>query len=154
MDDDRHTPALSEQGLKHSAAVGKPTAKLIKVKVTKTGGSGNNVDCTIEPDDPGSGPYVSGNKIGLPNNNGPFRIQFRLTNVDWDPNNPFTTRVNNCPSPGAKTNYDEQIFLQSPNGKSLTILNLNGLDPCEIHYRMNFSDGTSCDPIMDNGGNT
>jgi hypothetical protein len=154
MDNDGNTPPMSEQGLMHSAAAGKPTAKAIKVKVTKTGGSGNNIDCTIEPADPGSGPYVSGNRIGLPKNDGPFRIEFTLTNLEWDPDNPFTTRANNCPPVGAKANYDEQIFLQSPKDKSLTIVNLNAFDPCEVHYRMNFSDGTSCDPIMDNGGNT
>jgi hypothetical protein len=135
--------------------MGKWITKPIKIKVKKKGVvSGKEIECDILPDDPGSNGYVTGNKIKLPKDDGPFRIQFKLDGLEWDEDNPFNTSRNGCPPAGGKTNDDAQIFLQPATQNSLTILNLNDGDECQIHYRMNFADGTYCDPIMDNGGRT
>jgi hypothetical protein len=129
---------------------GKDNASPIKVHVHKVSQTGQKVECQILPD-AGYEHYVSNNEINLTENGGPFRIEFRLEDpLEWDGADPMNTSQAGCP--GKHTNDDQQIFLQSPNGKFLTILNLNGGDPCTIHYRMNFLDGSYCDPIMNNGG--
>ena len=132
---------------------GGPNAGLIKVAVKKKPGSPGTgeIQCTIKPES-GSNPYVADNVINLPENGGAFRIQFRLEGLDWNHNEPFYSSQAGCPD--HKTNDDTQIFLQAPNGKFLTILNLNGGAACQIHYRMNFTGGIWCDPILNNGGNT
>jgi hypothetical protein len=146
MTEDMRRPGHSE----HQGLANKDNATAVKVHVRKTGENGHQIQCEILPD-PGSEGYVSNNEINLTPNGGPFRIQFRLEDpLDWDTAEPINTSQAGCP--GKHTNDDQQIFLQSPNGKFLTILNLNGGDPCTIHYRMNFADGTYCDPIMNNGG--
>lgn len=133
---------------------GDPNAGLIQVWVTKTGTGPqqNEIQCSVTPK-PGSEHYVNGNRIGLPSYGGPFAVEFELKSpLDWQATDPFDTQKGTCPQRG--TNCNDQIWLQPPNGRKLTILNLNGGSRCEVHYRMNFADGSWCDPIMDNGGNS
>jgi hypothetical protein len=136
------------------AILAKWITKPLKVLVKPTGAiHGHEIECELEPGDNASRPYVTKDTIRLTKDEGPFRVQFLLDDLEWDEDNPFnTTRAAGCPPAGAKTNDDEQIFLQPANGKSLTVLNLNDGDACKIRFRMNFADGTYCDPIMDNGG--
>ena len=131
-----------------------PNATVIDVLVAKTGTGShpNEITCSITGK-PGSEHYVTGNKISLPSFAGPFEIKFQLAgDLDWQDHDAFNTQKGNCPPRG--THCKDQIWLQPPNGKELSILNLNGGQKCKVHYRMNFADGTYCDPIMDNGGNS
>lgn len=143
-----------EKGRSRQINPGDPNAGLIKVWVEKTGAGPepNEILCSITPK-PGSEHYVSHDKIELPSYGGPFAIEFELRPpLDWQAADPFDTHKGSCPPRG--DNCNDQIWQQSPSGKNLTILNLNGGSKCEIHYRMNFSDGSWCDPIIDNGGNS
>ena len=144
----------SNEGRDRHIAQGSPNAGLIEVWVEMLGpGPGTNeVLCSITPK-PGSVHHVSKNKISLPSYGGPFQIKFELKSpLDWETSDPFDTQEGTCPERGSHCN--DQIWMQSPNGKTLSILNLNGGSRSEIHYRMNFANGTWCDPIMDNGGNS
>jgi len=139
-----------------AVAMGKRITKPIKVLVTPNGGSnGKQIDCDLAPGDNASRPYVTKDKVTLTKDEGPFRIEFELDGLYWDEDNPFnTSRAAGCPPGNKKTNDNEQIFLQPANGRSLVVLNLNDGDACRIQFRMNFADGTYCDPILENGGRT
>ena len=157
MDDEDHGQS-GARGPKPQIAAGKWITKPIKVIVTPTGGGhGNQIDCDLTPGDHASAPYVpTTDKISLPQNDGPFRIEFELAgNLEWDEDNPFnTSRAAGCPLASKKTNDNEQIFLQPADKSTLTVLNLNDGNAAKIQFRMNFSDGTYCDPILENGGRT
>jgi hypothetical protein len=127
--------------------------KTIAVVVKEVSRSGHNVTCSIQPDNGASAPYVSNDTITLPEREGPFRIRFRLDGLDWDSAEPMATRRGGCPQ-GKKGNDNEQIFLQPPVKREMTIVNLNAGEPCTIHYRMNFTNDDYCDPIMINRGLT
>lgn len=126
---------------------------MIKALVREVDRTGDEIICEILPDGGSSATYVRNNLITLPAGEGPFRIRFRLEGLAWDPDHPIATAKGKCPA-GKKANENEQIFFQLPNDRDLTIINLNAGDACQVHYRMNFDDGTYCDPIMDNGGNS
>jgi hypothetical protein len=143
---DKHDQCETEQ-----SGAAPPNANVIKVRVEKRSENGKEYECDILPDDHQSGPYVSNNVITLPNKGGPFRIKYRLVNLDWNTADPFWSKKSGCPN--GKGNDEEQIFLQPPNGREMAILDLNEGDKCQIHYRMNFQGGYFCDPIVDNGGN-
>jgi len=125
----------------------------VKIRVEPDGGpKGKDQKCHIK-DDGGTHPSakVKDNKITLDAKAGPFIIEFKLTgNLDWAEKNPFLVKKGECPGEGEFER--EQIWIQPPDGKKLTVLDLNSGKGCELHYRMNFADGTSCDPIIENGG--
>lgn len=153
-----HGPKGKGNGPSPAAAMGKWITKPIKVVVTPNGTvHGNQIDCDLSPGDHASRPYVpTTDSIRLPQNDGPFRIEFELAGgLEWDPDNPFnTSRAAGCPAGSKRTNDNEQIFLQPADPSTLTILNLNDGDAARIQFRMNFANGTYCDPIMENGGRT
>jgi hypothetical protein len=153
-----HPGEGSEHGPQPAVAMGKWITKPIKVIVTpKAGGNANQIDCDLTPGDHASAPYVPDtDTIKLPVNEGPFRIQFELAGgLEWNEDNPFnTSRAAGCPPGNKKANDDEQIFRQPADKTTLTVLNLNDGNPIRIQFRMNFANGTYCDPIMDNSGRT
>ena len=144
----------ADEGRSRHFARGGPNAGVIEVLVTKTGDGQkpNEILCSITPKR-GSEHYVNNNTITLPGYGGPFEVIFDLVEpLEWQESDPFDSQKGTCPPRGGSCT--DQIWLQPPNGSSLSVLNLNGGSPCEVHYRMNFADGTWCDPIMDNGGNS
>lgn len=124
----------------------------IKVKVTPRGAvpPTGEVLCDIDPISVGGG-KVQNNKISLDAREGPFCIQFKLDNsLDWS-SDPIWVQLDDCPD--TSCSEPDQIWVEkTPKNKILTILNMNVGNPCELHYRLNFTGGRFCDPIMDNGG--
>lgn len=125
----------------------------IKVKVTPIGPipPTGEVPCDITPIGTPGGGSVQNNKIKLDATEGPFCIQFDLDNrLAWDAD-PIWFRKNSCPN--NSSSKPGQIWVDdTPEGSVLTVMNMNVGAPCELHYRMNFTGGRSCDPIMENGG--
>lgn len=95
---------------------------------------------------------LQSDKIVLDPGEGPFCIELKLDgSLDWDQAEPLWIQEGACP--GSNQIASQQIWLdRKPNGKTITLLNMNVGNPCELHYRMNFSEGYYCDPIMQNGG--
>ena len=125
----------------------------IKVKVTPSGTipPTGEVPCDVTAiGNPGGG-SVQNNKIKLDPTEGPFCIQFDLDNrLDWDAD-PIWIKKNNCPN-NASSEPDQIWVDNTPDNGVLTIMNMNVGGPCELHYRLNFTGGRYCDPIMENGG--
>lgn len=135
-------------------APGSSNATNIEVWVKKTGDGKkpNEIICSITPK-AGSEHYVSNDTITLPSFTGPFQITFDVVEpLEWQDHDPFNTEKGNCPARGGTCK--DQIWLQPADGSELSVLNLNSGQKCKVHYRMNFADGTWCDPVMDNGGNS
>lgn len=125
----------------------------IKVKVTPRGAipPTGEVACDIDPNGPVGGGKVQNNKISLDAGEGPFCIQFKLDNsLDWDAD-PIWVQLNTCPT-GQCSEPDQVWVDKTPENRVLTIMNMNVGGACELHYRLNFTGGRFCDPIMDNGG--
>jgi len=128
----------------------------IKVHVTPQGAlppGGGNVPCDITAVGNVGGGRVEDNHIILNATEGPFCIRFVLNHagLNWDVNDPFWVSANSCPT--GPSSVSEQVWVNpSIQNKTLTILNMNVDQRAELHYRLNFLNGYSCDPIMDNGG--
>ena len=125
----------------------------IGVKVTPTGAipPTGDVPCNITAIGAPGGGSVQNNKIKLDATEGPFCIQFELDKaLDWD-TDPIWIKKNKCPkSAGGEP---DQIWVDpTPEDGVLTIMNMNVGNACELHYRLNFTAGRFCDPIMENGG--
>jgi hypothetical protein len=115
-------------------------------------GAQTQIDCQLlEISTSGKGHLKSG-KIELEQGEGPFCIQLKLAGaLDWDTRDPLWIEEGQCP--GSSKVASQQIWVdRTANKKAVTLLNMNVGSPCELHYRMNFSDGYFCDPIMSNGG--
>ena len=122
----------------------------IDLTVTPQNKNGNDVQCSI------SGPteFMDGQAIKLPLSEDEYRLKFRLADggrvkVDWDNGNPFATKKGGgCPD---KHEKDDQFHGIQANGDTVTVI-ANGQDrKSVVHYRMNFADGSSCDPMIKNG---
>jgi len=125
----------------------------ISVNVTPKGAipPTGDVPCDITAKGNPGGGSVHNNKIKLDDTEGPFCIQFHLDNkLDWDAD-PIWIKKNVCPN-NASSEPDQIWVDKTPQGQVLTIMNMNVGSPCELHYRLNFTGGLSCDPIMENGG--
>ena len=113
---------------------------------------GSPVECELR-ELGSSGPgRLKGGKIELDAGEGPFCIEFKLSgNLDWKAGDPVWTDERQCPASGQTAS--QQIWVdRNPDKKSLTLLNMNVGASCDIHYRLNFTDGYYYDPIMSNGG--
>lgn len=108
-------------------------------------------NCTLTQKSAGQHGRLVGQDIELDSQQGPFVIKFELDNsLDWDANDPFWIRQGSCP--GSKQIDNKQIWAGDAKGKSVTIMDMNVDAPCTLKYRMNFDDGTYCDPVIENGG--
>lgn len=124
----------------------------VKVKPSGTIPPTGEVPCDIK-DAGSSGGRVEGNKIKLDDGEGPFCIQFVLDNdLEWATNgDPIWIQKDACPQDACSV--PDQIWVdKTPKNGILTIMNMNVGDRCELHYRLNFTDGRFCDPIIENGG--
>ena len=108
-------------------------------------------DCTLTQRSAGANGRLVGQNIELDPTYGPFLIKFVLDqNLDWNNQDPLWIRQGACP--GSKQIDSQQIWAGSAQGKSVTIMDMNVAAACTLKYRMNFSDNTFCDPVIENGG--
>jgi hypothetical protein len=145
-----------------SCEVASGLAKKIKVKVVmdKDGVCWNYA---LEADDNASDPYVkAGNKIDMGSGPGSgAEIEFRLQGkagqkLDFQPGDPIWIAVGSCP-PAPTPTWPAGVSLVSCTNDKLTIADENRNPAADLHYRLNFVDSTtgqplSWDPIIRNGG--
>jgi hypothetical protein len=130
----------------------------IKVKVTPSGTipPTGAVACDIRAVGNPTGGKVEKNKIELFEGEGPFCLQFDLDNrLEWATQGDLIwIQKNACPEDTCPV-PDQMWIDKTPNNRVLTIMDMNVGEPCTFHYRLNFSDGRYCDPVIENsGGNT
>jgi hypothetical protein len=153
----RHAPgkgkAASAFSFGGGAASGSSSLETIVIEVSPNGPPDGNGErqCTLTQRSAGPHGRLNGQDVELDPTYGPFLIKFELDNsLDWDSNNPFWIRRGSCP--GSKYVDHKQIWSGGAKGKVVTIMDMNVDAPCTLRYRMNFDDGTYCDPIIENGG--
>lgn len=127
----------------------------IKVKVTPIEPipSTGEVACNITVLGSAGGGHVAGNRIKLDPEEGPFALQFDLDHrLDWATQGDLIwLQEDSCPT-GA-CSVPSQIWVdETPNNRVLTIMNMNVGERCVLHYRLNFTNGRFCDPVIENGG--
>lgn len=108
-------------------------------------GSDNEIECDI------SGSGVHDDAIFLPKD-GDYEITFNLdraAQVDWD-QDPFCAQLKKCPRPGTGSHGLMKVKQGSVTAKSFVVEAKAGPTPARrvFHYRLNFSDGSTCDPII------
>jgi hypothetical protein len=110
------------------------------------------IQCTLEQQGNSNGGGLKGQVIELDYGAGPFCIRFKLEGgLDWRAGDPFwVCKGSACPPPNALD--ATQIWLdKNPKNKIVSILNMN-IDPCTLHYRLNFDGNLHFDPEFKNGG--
>jgi hypothetical protein len=127
----------------------------IKVKVMPSGTipQTGEVACNLTVLGNTGGGKVTGNNIELDHAKGPFALQFDLDrSLDWATSGDLiwllegSCPMDVCPVPN-------QIWIDNtPRNRVLTIMDMNTGPKCELHYRLNFTDGRYCDPVIENGG--
>jgi|SRR6478609_7129341 len=118
----------------------------VTVSVTPQSTNGTEVVCNF------SGGAVTDDAIFLGLNE-PYDLTFNLVNgpggaYTFDTNNtPFCNQSNHCPAPNAPIKKPYSLN-PTPTANSITV----HVDPVPsrsvTHYRLNFSGGYSCDPII------
>ena len=127
----------------------------IKVRVTPRGAipPTGEVVCDITLVGNAGGGHVANNTITLDPDEGPFALQFDLDHrLDWAAQGDLIwLQENECPEDACPV--PSTIWLsQTQNNHVLTIMNMNVGAACDLHYRLNFTDGRYCDPVIENGG--
>ena len=127
----------------------------IKVKVRPANGipPTGEVACDITVVGNSSGGKVENNKITLDRGEGPFCLQFDLDHsLEWATDvDPIWLQKDSCPDNACSV--PDQIWVdKTPRKGVLTIMDMNVGDGCELHYRLNFTEGRYCDPVIENGG--
>jgi hypothetical protein len=114
-------------------------------------GKATEIECVLKPlGNATHGRLKPDGKIQLDSGFGPFCIQFTANGLDWADSEPFWIRQDQCPK---NAHVAAPIWIEEKaNGKTITLLNMNVGDACELHYRMNFKGDFYCDPVMENGG--
>jgi hypothetical protein len=125
----------------------------IKVYVTPQLQQEDAVFCEINRPSGTPARFLRGGVVKLPPG-GHYEINFILregevAGLEFDANDPFCSDPNTCPAPGMN---DPQFT--NPRRTEATIVKVNA-DPVQpknaVHYRLNFSNGSYCDPIIING---
>lgn len=114
----------------------------VSVKPTGVAVNGNEVECDLK------GAEVTDDAIFLPQS-GDYDINFKLDAAgaaSWDTNDPFCAKNGKCPPPKAAAHG--QVTLKSVSAKTLTVTAKAPGQRNVVHYRLNFADGTTCDPII------
>lgn len=127
----------------------------IKVKVAPIGPvpQTGEVHCNITVLGNTGGGKVVNNRITLDPGKGPFAIQFDLDrDLDWATQGELIwVDMTQCPI--GSCSVPSQIWVdQTPRNRVLTIMNMNVDPPCDLHYRLNFTDDRYYDPVIENGG--
>jgi hypothetical protein len=125
----------------------------INVYVTPELQQGDAVFCEIDRAPGTPGHFVRGGAVKLPAG-GQYEINFilqtgQVPGLEFDANDPFCSDPNTCPAPGQNDGQYTNPRVTAPT--TLTV----DADPAPprnaVHYRLNFSNGTYCDPIIING---
>jgi hypothetical protein len=114
----------------------------INVSVTPTGKNGDEVECDI------TGREVIDDAIFLPKAN-TYVINFDLDPAaaeNWNLQNPFCANNGKCPALNAAPHG--HFTVQRVSNKQLTVEARPPAGKSVFHYRLNFSDGGTCDPII------
>ena len=119
------------------------------VTITPTAVNGTDVDCEI------SGADVVDGAIFL-NKDDTYDLTFQLQGgggvgvAEFDHSNPFANRNAQCPGANAKPQPPCAVTVNpgAPQYDSFTVRVSPTGNKGVTHYRMNFADGLSCDPIM------
>lgn len=126
----------------------------IKVQVTPLLRQGTSVYCDIDAAPGTPGKFVKGGNIKLPAG-GEYDLTFELqpgnvSGLQFNSSDPFCSDSNNCPQMGQQ---NSQYSNATANGTTLTVHAKPAQPKNACHYRLNFADGSSCDPIIINGEN-
>ena len=73
-----------------------------------------------------------------------------MDDASWDQNDPFCARPGKCPRPGHPTHPHMGVKAGSITAKAFTVQAREEHPPKRrvFHYRLNFADGRTCDPII------
>lgn len=117
----------------------------INLKVTPGAKIGQN---ELECDITGHKDYVVDDAVMLPHDKD-FKLVFELdqnAQVKWDRNNPFGAKTGKCPPTNAQAH--SHIKKTSVNDRTLEVEARAPNKRSVVHYRLNFDDGSTCDPII------
>jgi hypothetical protein len=117
---------------------------------------GNSVICWITAA-PGTPPgFVRDGVIMLPPG-GSFEISFHLQpgkvpGLQYNPGDAFCTDFNGCPALGTHNDGGQYSNPRVDNAGRTLVIDADPNAPRNaVHYRLNFTNGVSCDPIIING---
>lgn len=112
----------------------------VEINVTPRDACGHDVECDI------AGHDVIDDAIILAKER-TFQINFNLQGPkQWDKANPFNARSGKCPRQDAPAHGQYDVV--ACTDKKLTIEARAPGRKSIVHYRLNFADGTTCDPII------
>lgn len=102
------------------------------------------------PDGSGAG------TVDIPQGNGPVNVSITIrppenSNVTFRIGDPMWAGETGCPPPRG-INSAQISNVSCPDGQVLTFTDANSGSACDVTYQLNFSDGTSFDPVLRNGG--
>lgn len=125
----------------------------VVVDITPMLRNGGTVYCEVDPA-PGSGRYVKGGVIKLPRG-ATYDVEFRIQpgeveGLQFDPEAPFWSAANACPGAAGNDGQFTDPTYVDPTTASVRATPVGGKNA--VHYRLNFNDGSNCDPIIINGG--
>lgn len=125
----------------------------VSVDVTPMLQQGNEIFCEIDPSQGTPGKFVKGGVIKLPAG-GQFDLTYNLKAGDipglqFDAADPFCSDASTCPAPGAQNGQYANPRVTAPTTLSVEAAPVPPRNA--VHYRLNFSNGTYCDPIIING---
>ncbi len=120
--------------------------KSTNVTVTPVSMNGKSVECDI------SGPDVVDDAIFLGLDQG-YDLTFQLVSgpggsLTFDQNKPFCNQSGKCPPelPGGSAHHPYSVTANSATSITVHCSPVNS--KAVAHYRLNFADGSSCDPII------
>ncbi|MBA3576365.1 MAG: hypothetical protein H0W39_01945 [Sphingomonas sp.] len=118
----------------------------IKVTPKPGTGTGNEIECDI------SGTNVCDDAIFLPKT-GNYEITFEIdpkVTADWKKADPFCARLKKCPRRGSPSHGLMQVKCVAADLQSFIVEARASPIPARqvFHYRLNFADGATCDPII------
>lgn len=124
----------------------KTAVKATSVTVKPASVNGKTVECDI------TGPDVTDDAIFLGLNQG-YDLTFQLVSgpggsLAFHPNKPFCNQSGKCPPelPGGSAHPPYNVTAKSPTSITVHCSPVNS--KAVAHYRLNFADGSSCDPII------
>ena len=128
----------------------------VSIKVIPQLQQETEVFCEIEPDG-AAHQYVKGGVIKLKKQGQQYDLTFELEDGDvpglefTDP--PFSSSASGCPSGGSNDGqFTNPQVKPNTNGRACTVTAVPGNHKNAVHYSLHFTDGSSCDPIIINGG--
>lgn len=99
---------------------------------------------------------ANGNSVEVPERTGPWNVNISLrppegSTVAYRVSDPMWAGEVGCPPPRG-INTQQISNVNCPNPMTLTFSDANSGSACDVTYQLNFSDGSSFDPVLRNGG--